>query len=118
MKDLEVVFDINNGLRPSEVARRVCSIVVGNRDTWEKNDHAWFFGENKEWALIRITQTRYTLRCVECFTVEQQQALQAIIEWRVNVEQPQKNFLMVENPTDLFFREKAESDEMVFATMA
>ena len=84
--DNEVVFEIINGDDPREIARRVCSIVVGNRDTWEKNDHSWFFGENNEWVIVRMTATKYTLRGMDGFAVGQQEALKTVIEWLVNGE--------------------------------
>lgn len=107
----DVVFDIHNGLHPTEVARRVSSIVVGNRDTWEKNDHAWFFGEQKEWTLIRVTHTRYTLRFVSGYTLNQQEALKAVIEWRVNES-------VNTSPTNMFFPDMIKSDEMIFGNLA
>jgi len=82
--DNEVVFEIINGDDPREIARRVCSIVVGNRDTWEKNDHSWFFGENNEWVIVRMTATKYTLRGMDGFATGQQEALKTVIEWLVN----------------------------------
>ena len=80
----EIAFEIVNGDEPSEIARRISSIVVGNRDTFEKNSHCWFFGENNEWAVLRITRTKFVLRSLDGITTEQNLALKTVIEWLVN----------------------------------
>lgn len=82
----EITFEITSGDDPREIARRISSIVVGNRDTWEKNPHCWFFGENNEWALLRITPTKFTLRSMDGITYKQHESLKTVVEWLLNPE--------------------------------